>query len=82
MRRVLICTGILGGGTALTFAAAALAATLLPGGTVVPAANMIEGKWVNGGVAVPMPAPVPPVVVDDGTSSGTLEVPSDPLPSD
>jgi hypothetical protein len=62
MRRILICTGILGGGTALTFAAAALAATLLPGGTIVPGNNGVMfatggGVMVKGGVAVPVPAP-------------------------
>ena len=61
MRRILICTGILGGGTALTFAAAALAATLLPGGTIVPSNNGMMfatggGVMVKGGVAVPAPA--------------------------
>lgn len=35
MRRVLICSGILGGGTALVFALAALTATLFPQGTTV-----------------------------------------------
>jgi hypothetical protein len=82
MRRILICTGVLGGGTAMTFAAAAVAATLLPGGTVVPANPMVfERDWVKGGpgIVVPVPEPVPPDVqvngvwqqVDDaGTGSG------------
>ena len=56
MRRILICTGILGGGTALTFTVAALAATLLPGGTVVPGNQVL---WARGfgkpGIAVPVP---------------------------
>jgi len=74
MRRVLLCTGILGGGTALTFAAAALAATLLPGGTVVPASSMFRGGFEKGGpapaVVFPQPVPVPqPIIVDDGKSS-------------
>jgi hypothetical protein len=84
MRRILICTGVLGGGTALTFAAAALAATLLPGGTIVPASNVFfqRGVMVNGGmivqggsgmaVPVPMPAPVNP--------SDVITVPPTPGP--
>jgi hypothetical protein len=36
MRRILICTGVLGGGTALVFAAAALTAMLIPPTRVVP----------------------------------------------
>jgi hypothetical protein len=36
MKRILICTSVLGGGTALVFAAAALAATIAPAGQLVP----------------------------------------------
>lgn len=35
MRRILVCTGVLGGGTAIVFALAALTATLFPTGTSV-----------------------------------------------
>jgi hypothetical protein len=64
MRRILICTGVLGGGTALTFAAAALAATLFPNGTLV--AGQANPFVVKGGVAMPAPAmPAGPIVVDD-----------------
>jgi hypothetical protein len=54
MRAVLV-TAVLGVGTALVFAAAAMTATLFPNGTVVSG-----GIWSNRGwdVAVPMPAPV------------------------
>jgi hypothetical protein len=65
MRRILICSGILGGGTALTFAAAALTATLLPSGPLVPASpwsqNVFAGK--GGSMVAPMPVPAP-VVID------------------
>jgi hypothetical protein len=61
MRRILICTGVLGGGTALVFALAALTATLFPQGTLVQAQ---WGGW-GGGVLmegdarwVPMGAPL------------------------
>jgi len=44
MKRILICTGVLGGGTAAVFAVAALAATLAPAGQLVP------GNWQQTGV--------------------------------
>jgi hypothetical protein len=79
MRRILICTGILGGGTALTFGAAVLAAALLPGGTVVPASSMFQGGggWVGHvkggpGIAAPMPAPMNP--------GDVITVPESPAP--
>jgi hypothetical protein len=65
MRRILICTGILGGGTALTFAAAALAASILPGGTVV-STNPVFVERGFAKPAIPMPAPIDPgVMVQD-----------------
>jgi hypothetical protein len=87
MRRILICTGILGGGTALTFAAAALAATLLPGGTIVPANNgvFMGGGMVNkGGFAMPIaapiaidsPGPVPASTVEPTAGDSATPVPS------
>jgi hypothetical protein len=45
MRRILVCTGILGGGTALVFALAALTAVAFPQGTLVATG------W-NGGVRI------------------------------
>lgn len=62
MKRILICTGVLGGGTALTFGAAMLAATLLPGGGVIPVTNPnvvfgVGGGVMKGGPAVPVPWP-------------------------
>ena len=44
MRRVVICSGVLGGGTALVFAVAALTASLFPHGTTVP-----SSMWGGGG---------------------------------
>jgi hypothetical protein len=73
MRRVLLCTGILGGGTALTFAAAALAATLLPGGTVVPASSIFQNNMKGGPVFV---APVPMQVNANG--GGAIQVDTPP----
>jgi len=43
MRRILVCTGVLGGGTALVFALAAATAMLFP-----------QGALVSGGWAVPV----------------------------
>ncbi len=81
MRRILICTGVLGGGTALTFAAAALAATLLPGGTVIPS-NMVEMSWGKG-VAVPVPAPVQvfPTIDDSGAGGVGVDMAAPPEPT-
>lgn len=36
MRRILICSGVFGGGTALVFGAAAVTAMLIPPGRIVP----------------------------------------------
>ena len=52
MKRILFCTSVLGGGTALVFAAAALAATLAPAGALVPVNNQQFGvlRGVSGPV--------------------------------
>ncbi len=69
MRRILICTGILGGGTALTFAVAALAAAILPGGTVVQSNPVfMERDLAKPGIDFPVPEPMPPgIFLDDGS---------------
>jgi len=65
MRAGLIVTSILGLGTAVVFAAAALTAALFPSGTMISAGW--NGGWGKGGIAVPMPAPmVQPAIVGDG----------------
>jgi hypothetical protein len=71
--RALIVTGVLGAGTAVVFAIAALTATLFPNGTVV-SSGWNGGAWMAkdgwGGGAVPMPVPMPaveaPMRLDDG----------------
>ena len=66
MRKGLLVSGVLGLGTALVFAAAALTATLFPNGTMV-SAGWGGGGWGKGGMAVPVPAPMmQPGVVADG----------------
>ena len=50
MRRIVLVSSVLGGGTALVFALAALTATLFPHGTVVN--NPWAGTW--GGGIMPM----------------------------
>lgn len=68
MRRVLICTGVLGGGTAITFAAAALVATMFPTGNLVYGQqNMVfeRGFERGGAMVMPVPAVDPNVIVDD-----------------
>jgi hypothetical protein len=64
MRQIVIVSGVLGGGSALVFALAALVATLFPTGTLVAANPWNGGVFMKGGVAVPMPAP--PVIVNGG----------------
>jgi len=60
MRAGAIVTGVLGLGTAVVFAVAALTATLFPNGTVVGSGwnPMMERGWVGGDVAQPVPAPM------------------------
>lgn len=73
MTRILVCTGVLGGGTALVFALAAATAMLFPQGTLV------GSGWSNGMVfAKPMPMPVLEgggVFVDDVIEMPAVEVP-------
>ena len=68
MRRILICTGVLGGGTAIVFALAGLTALAFPQGSVV--ASGWNGGWSKGVMVeqAPMPAPVvmpaPEITID------------------
>ena len=74
MRAAVIVTGVLGIGTAIVFAAAALVSLAFPnGGTVTSGWN--GGAWGKGGMAVPVPAPV----VND---SGGFVVAPDQVPAD
>jgi hypothetical protein len=84
MRNGAIVTGVLGLGTALVFALAAVTATLFPNGTVVSNGMngmMFDRGFGGGGVAVPVPAPAinvgPDVTIQGGGvvnwgGSGTL----------
>jgi hypothetical protein len=91
MKRILICTGVLGGGTALVFALAALTAIAFPHGTRVTA-GWNGGPWVKdawgGGVTVPVPVPAPavdvaPQVIVPDTRDVTIPDGSfQPLPGD
>ena len=59
MRRILACTGILGGGTALVFVLAALTAVAFPQGTLI-STGWNGGGWAKdgwGGGVVPVPMP-------------------------
>jgi hypothetical protein len=61
MRAPAIVTGVLGLGTVLVFALAALTASLFPNGTIVSTGwnPMMDRGWgIGGGGVVPMPAPV------------------------
>ena len=75
MRRVVICSGVLGGGSALVFALAAATATLFPHGTIVPSSQFGWGGGVMiddmrmfpGGGPIAIPVPEGPVVLgNDG----------------
>ena len=78
MRRVVICSGVLGGGTALVFALAAVTASLFPHGTVVPTNQFGRGGGVwmedvrfapdGGQIAVPMAEPF--IVLEDDGGEG------------
>jgi hypothetical protein len=92
MQRILVCTGILGGGTALVFALAALTAIAFPQGTRVAAGwnGVNGGPWLKDvwgdGVVVPMPAPaveVAPFVIERGADGVAIpDAIFEPLPGD
>lgn len=77
MRRILICSGVLGGGTALVFGAAALTAVLIPPGRIVPQNQDIM-------FARPMPVAVDrafPIGDDGGGGNGFIVLPApEPAP--
>jgi hypothetical protein len=77
MRRILVCTGVLGGGTALVFALAAMTAIAFPNGTTVNAGwnggPMVRGGW-NGGL-VPAPAPVFVPAIEPPMVEGDIAIP-------
>lgn len=79
MRRILVCTGVLGGGTALVFALAAATSVLFPQGTLVPAGwngNVMFGK----AMPVPMPGFGGGVMIDDVMTIPTVEAPAIAVP--
>jgi hypothetical protein len=74
MRRILICTGVLGGGTALVFGAAAVAAALIPPSSIVP-----QNPNVMFGRAMPGVMPVGPgnvVTIVDDAPAGVVVLPA------
>jgi hypothetical protein len=88
MRAGAIVTAVLGLGTVLVFVAAAMTATLFPNGTMVNA-NLnggirMGGGWMKGGgIAVPVPMPVPvngidPTLIDPAPD--VTDPPADTLP--
>jgi len=80
MRQIVLVSGVLGGGTALVFALAAVVATMFPNGTLV-AANPWAGQFNNR----VMPAVGAPLVVDDsgsGSSGQILETIGSEIPAD
>ena len=65
MRPIVIVSGVLGGGSALVFAAAAVVASLFPNGTLVAANPWGDGRFVRA-----MPAIGAPVMVNDTSGGG------------
>ena len=53
MRPIVIVSGVLGGGSALVFAVAALVATLVPSGTLVPSQGAWGGEWQRRAIGGP-----------------------------
>jgi hypothetical protein len=70
MRQVVIVSGVLGGGSALVFALAAVFAAAFPTGTLV--ATSWNGGWQGGGRV--LPAFGRPVMVDDGAERLDISV--------
>ena len=70
MRRILVCTGVLGGGTALAFALAAATSMLFPQGTLVPAGWNGNARFEKG----------MPVMVEDVMPVVTVEAPAIAVP--
>lgn len=81
MRAGLLVSGVLGVGTALVFAAAALTATMFPNGTVVR--TQWNGGWGEcfdcGGWGIPAPMPMPVPMDGGGFVEGDVfvELPAD-----
>ena len=69
MRAGFIVTGVLGIGTALVFAAAALVSLAFPNGSTV-AAGWNGGPWSKGDLMMPAPAPV---MIDANGGGITIE---------
>ena len=72
MRRIVICSGVLGGGTALVFALAAATATLFPHGTVVPT-NQFGwggGVWMEQGARMAPLVGIPELQADEMAVDG------------
>jgi hypothetical protein len=84
--RAILVTSVLGLGTALVFAAAALTATLFPHGTLVSAGwsgGPVVRDW-DGGV-VPVPAPMVVPAIEPPMVEGGIALPDpafEPLPGD
>jgi len=86
MRRILVLTGVLGGGTAVVFALAAMTSALFPNGT------MVSSSWSGASIlqsvdmAAPMTGPAvrlgpitnatgrSMVIADDGVAGGMIKI--------
>ena len=88
MRAGVVVTGVLGLGTILVFAAAALTAAMFPNGTIVGGMNgmMFEKGFERGPMVLPAPAPVgiqvEPGAGVDGSGGVVVTDGFQPLPGD
>jgi hypothetical protein len=76
MRRILVCTGVLGGGTALVFALAAATSMLFPQGTLVSTA----GWGLNERFMKENAFPRGPAILDDVMVMPAVEAPAVAVP--
>lgn len=83
MRSAFVVTGVLGLGTAVVFAVAALTATMFPNGTVLNTGMngvMMDQRFFGGAVAVPAPAPaidLAPGISVEAPPEGVKSLPGD-----
>jgi hypothetical protein len=67
MRRLLICSGVLGGGTVLVFGAAALTAVLVPPSQIVPQGQVFPPDRFMAAPLMPLAIDQAPGVILDST---------------
>jgi len=69
MQRILICTGVLGGGTALVFGAAAVTSLLIPPSRIVPQGQM---TMIERAMPANFGVPVRALTTDQAVGAGVV----------